>query len=177
MRLSLGVLTLTALVVMSGEVAVAAQLQKSPKDASKPYRECMHAAARTYRLNSRLLHAIVRVENGDWNPYAISVNRHGQGFPQAVRSYEEAVHVVTVLWQRNENFDVGLAQVNTINMERFKVHPVLMLDPCTNLRYAARILRESIDRHGYNWTAIERYNGINPKYPWKIHQALKEIPQ
>ena len=52
-----------------------------------------------------------------------------------------------------------------------------LLEPCTNLRYAARILRESIDRHGYNWTAIERYNGINPKYPWKIHQALKEIPQ
>lgn len=93
-----------------------------------------------------------------------------------MRSYDQAVQTVTALWKKNENFDVGLGQVNTINMERFKIHPVYLLDPCTNLRYAARILRESIDRHGYNWKAIERYNGVNPQYPWKIHQALKEIP-
>lgn len=177
MRLCKLLPTVVAVGLLLDDVSFAARVGKTPKDVSRPYRECLHAAARTYRINSRLLDAIVRVENGNWNPYAISVNRHGQGYPQRVRSYEEAVYVVTLLWQRNENFDVGLGQVNTINMERFKVHPVSLLEPCTNLRYAARILRESIDRHGYNWTAIERYNGINPKYPWKIHQALKEIPQ
>lgn len=149
---------------------------KAVRDQSKPYQACVQGAASAYHLHPRLLHAIVRVENGAWNPLAISINRRGRGYPQSVRSYDQAVQTVTALWKKNENFDVGLGQVNTINMERFKIHPVYLLDPCTNLRYAARILRESIDRHGYNWKAIERYNGVNPQYPWKIHQALKEIP-
>ncbi len=146
-------------------------------DRALPYHSCLNEAARLHQLHPRLLRAIVHVENGAWNPLAISVNRAGRGYPEPVHSYAEAVQRVTTMWRQGINFDVGLGQVNTVNMERYKIHPVALLKPCVNLRYSARILRESIDRHGYNWTAIERYNGINPKYPWKIHQALKEIPQ
>lgn len=165
-----------ASVVVAGNIAWAAGASKRT-DYSLPYRLCLHQAAQSYGLHPRLLKAIVRVENGQWNPFSVNINRQGQGYPQTVRSYPEAVQLVTKLWTQNVNFDVGLGMVNTINMERFKIHPIALLDPCTNLRYSARILRESIDRHGYNWTAIERYNGHNPQYPWKIHQALKEIPQ
>lgn len=144
-------------------------------DAAEPYRQCLRRAADAYQIHPRLLGAIVRVENGGWNPIAISVNRQGRGYPLEARSYSEAVQVVTDLWKRNDNFDVGLGQVNTVNMERFRIHPVALLEPCTNLRYAARILRESIDRHGYNWTAIERYNGINPMYSWKVLKELQGL--
>jgi len=147
-----------------------------PVDHSAHYRTCVNSSAAAYQINPRLLRAIVRVENGTWDPWSVSINAKGQSHPQVVRSYQQAVELVTRLWKQNVNFDVGLGQVNTVNMERFKVHPVSLLDPCVNLRYAARILRESIDRHGYNWTAIERYNGHNPHYPWKIHRALKELP-
>lgn len=140
-----------------------------------PYRQCLLKAAHSYQLPPRLLTAIVRVENGGWNPLAVSINQNGRGYPQSVRSYQEAVNLVTRLWKQNVNFDVGLGQVNTINMERYRVHPVALLEPCTNLRYAARILRESIDRHGYNWKAIERYNGVNPQYPWKVMKELQEV--
>lgn len=140
-----------------------------------PYRQCLLKAAHSYQLHPRLLTAIVRVENGGWNPLAVSINQNGRGYPQSVRSYQEAVNLVTRLWKQNVNFDVGLGQVNTINMERYRVHPVALLEPCTNLRYAARILRESIDRHGYNWKAIERYNGINPNYPWKVMKELQGV--
>jgi soluble lytic murein transglycosylase-like protein len=160
----------------SAEMGAAATTKKaSPADPTVPYRQCLHTAAQSYELHPRLLTAIVRVENGGWNPLAISINRNGKGYPQSVRSYQEAVNLVTTLWKQNVNFDVGLGQVNTFNMERFRVHPVALLEPCTNLRYAARILRESIDRHGYNWKAIERYNGVNPHYPWKVMKELQMV--
>jgi len=168
--------TVMATLIGSAESGWAATTkQASPADPTAPYRQCLHRAAHSYQLPPRLLAAIVRVENGGWNPLAISINRNGRGYPQTVRSYQEAVNLVTVLWTRNENFDVGLGQVNTVNMERYRVHPVVLLEPCTNLRYAARILRESIERHGYNWKAIERYNGINPQYPWKVMKELQAV--
>jgi soluble lytic murein transglycosylase-like protein len=147
------------------------------RDPAAPYQSCVDGVAKHYKISPQLLRAIVKVENGTWNPLAVSINRKGQGLPQKVHSYQEAVELVSRLWVQKENFDVGLGQVNTVNMERFRVHPVSLLDPCTNLTYAALILRESIDRHGYNWTAVERYNGRNPKYPWKVYSALKEVPR
>jgi soluble lytic murein transglycosylase-like protein len=139
---------------------------------AKVFEPCLNAAASNYSLPPILLKAIVAVENGRWNPLAISINRQGKGFPQTVRSEQEAQALVTRLWLQNVNFDVGLGQINTINMERYRIHPVALLDPCVNLSYAARILREAIDRHGYSWLAIERYNGINPSYPWKVMESL-----
>lgn len=139
---------------------------------AKPYEACLTQAAIEYRLPLPLLTAIVHVENGYWNPLAISINRNGKGIAQSVKSDQEARALVTRLWLQNVNFDVGLGQVNTVNMERLRVHPVTLLNPCINLSYSARILRESIDRHGYNWTAVERYNGINPSYPWKVKRIL-----
>lgn len=140
-------------------------------------RQCLQEAAQSHDVSPHLLDAIIRVENPRWDPWAISINRKGKSLRQAVRSRKEAEQVVTHLWNAGVNFDLGIGQINTINMERYKIHPIVLLDPCTNVRYAARILRESIDRHGYNWTAIERYNGINPEYPWKVHRALKELKE
>ncbi len=139
---------------------------------AKVFEPCVNAAASTYILPPVLLKAIISVENGEWNPLAISINNHGKSVPQTVRSDQEARILVTRLWLQNVNFDVGLGQINTINMERYRIHPVALLDPCVNLSYSARILRESIDRHGYSWLAIERYNGINPSYPWKVKESL-----
>ena len=143
------------------------------QDPGRPYQSCLHSAASRYQVHPQLLTAIVRVENAAWNPWSVSINHRGKGYPQPVKSYKDAETLVTRLWKQNVNFDVGLGQVNTINMERYKIHPVALLDPCTNLRYAAMILRESIDRHGYNWKAIERYNGVNPHYPWKVLKELR----
>lgn len=139
---------------------------------AKGFETCLHAAASNYTLPTILLKAIISVENGQWNPLAVSINHHGKGLPQPVRSEQEARALVTKLWLQNVNFDVGLGQINTINMERYRIHPVALLDPCVNLSYSARILRESINRHGYSWLAIERYNGINPSYPWKVKESL-----
>ena len=171
------IISMGLVVVMTIDVswAIPPKKRDSADEPVHPYRQCLLKAARSYQLHPRLLTAIVRVENGGWNPLAVSINQNGRGYPQSVRSYQEAVNLVTRLWKQNVNFDVGLGQVNTINMERYRVHPVALLEPCTNLRYAARILRESIDRHGYNWKAIERYNGVNPQYPWKVMKELQGV--
>lgn len=156
---------------------VAAAAPSKQTDRAAPYQACIDRAAVSYNIAPGLLKAIVRVENGSWNPWSVSINRNGRGFPQSVTSYAQAVDLVSRLWKQHQNFDVGLSQVNTVNMERLRVHPVYLLDPCTNLHYAARILRELFDRYGYSWTAIERYNGHNPRYPWKVYDALRELPQ
>jgi soluble lytic murein transglycosylase-like protein len=142
---------------------------------SHPFHACLEEAATAYQLPSTLLRAIVQVENGNWDPLAVSVNQHGKGIRQTVRSMNDAISLVTRLWKQNVNFDVGLGQVNTRNMERFRIHPIALLDGCSNLEVSARILRESIERHGYNWRAIERYNGINPQYPWRVKKALDQL--
>lgn len=145
------------------------------EERAHPFQACLEKAASTYQLPSPLLRAIVQVENGNWDPLAVSVNQRGKGIPQTVRSMNEAVSLVTRLWKQNVNFDVGLGQVNTKNMERFRIHPISLLDGCSNLEVSARILSESTERHGYNWRAIERYNGINPQYPWRVKKALDQL--
>jgi len=159
----------------SGESVVGQSSREVISARVKAFEPCLNAAASHHTLPPVLLKAIVSVENGQWNPLAISINSQGKGVTQHVRSDQEARTLVTRLWLQNINFDVGLAQVNTKNMERYRIHPVMLLDPCTNLSYSARILRESINRHGYNWLAIERYNGINPSYPWKVKEMLDRL--
>jgi len=166
------VLSVPALGVAKGEKQ---GMRALVEERAHPFQACLEKAASAYQLPSPLLRAIVQVENGNWDPLAVSVNQRGKGIPQTVRSMNEAVSLVTRLWKQNVNFDVGLGQVNTRNMERFRIHPISLLDGCSNLEVSARILSESIERHGYNWRAIERYNGINPQYPWRVKKALDQL--
>ncbi len=160
------------LIVLCGATAGAASVAALPLEKDSRTGSCLHAAAHRHGVHEQLLSAVVHVESGG-DPLAISVNQNGRGQRQLVRSVAEASGLVSRLWKQGANFDVGLGQINSVNMERFRIHPVFLLDPCTNLQIAARILREKIDQHGYNWTAIERYNGSNTRYPWKIYEALR----
>ena len=166
------VLSVPALGVAKGENQ---GMRALVEERAHPFQSCLEKAASAYQLPSPLLRAIVQVENGNWDPLAVSVNQHGKGIRQTVRSMNDAISLVTRLWKQNVNFDVGLGQVNTRNMERYRIHPISLLDGCANLKVSARILRESIERHGYNWRAIERYNGINPQYPWRVKKALDQL--
>lgn len=132
---------------------------------------CLAPIARQWQVHPAVLKAVVLVESSG-NPLALNVNVKGKGRPKKAVTAAEAGQAIRRLWQEGRNFDIGLGQINIRTAVRYGVHPLWLLDPCWNLYVTAWHLREKFAQHGYNWTAIERYNGINPRYPWKVYDAL-----
>jgi type IV secretion system protein VirB1 len=137
---------------------------------------CIQEAAQRYQVSPVLLEAIVHVES-EGNPLAVGVNRQNEGESRGRLSYTQAAELVSRLWQQGANFDVGLGQINSRNLEQYRVHPVYLLDPCVNLQWAAFVLRQKLDLFGNTWVAIGRYNGSKrlTQYVWKIYGALVHL--
>lgn len=81
--------------------------------------------------------AIVAVETGG-DPYALHDNATGRSY--APRNDGDALTIAQTLIREGHRVDVGLAQVNSANFTAFRTTPREMLDPCSNLRVASRIL-------------------------------------
>jgi soluble lytic murein transglycosylase-like protein len=139
---------------------------------------CIQEAAHRYQVSPYLLEAIVHVES-EGNPFAVGVNQPGESISPGRFSHTQAVELVSRLWQQGANFDVGLGQINSDNLEQYRVHPIYLLDPCVNLQWAAFVLRQKLDLFGNNWVAIGRYNGSKrlSQYVWKIYRALVHLEQ
>lgn len=137
---------------------------------------CIQEAAHRYQVSPLLLEAIVHVES-EGNPLAVGVNRQGEGESHGRLSYTQAAELISRLWQQGADFDVGLGQINSRNLEQYRVHPVHLLDPCVNLQWAAFVLRQKLDLFGNNWVAIGRNNGSKrlTQYVWKIYGALVHL--
>ena len=137
---------------------------------------CVHQAAARYQLSPRILEAIVYVES-EGNAYAVSVNRDGKGKSEGALTYSKAKAIVGHLWTSGKNFDVGVAQINSVHMRQYKLDPVYLLDPCINLHWAAFVLRQKVNEHKETWTAVGRYNGSRNirGYSWKVYHALQRL--
>lgn len=125
--------------------------------------QCLREAAYVSGVDPALLQAIVTVESGD-HPYAFGwFDRQGRRRSYKAADYMAAVAQIDAFERQQIRFDVGLAQVNSRNLEVFErrtgIASVRALDPCTNLRFAGAILREQILRHGATWRAVAGYNG------------------
>jgi type IV secretion system protein VirB1 len=112
------------------------------------FKSCAPNAA----LNTML--AVATTESG-FHPYAISVNS-----PQKIASRfgltNQAIELQrqpnskreAVLWMRwllkhRISVSVGLLQVNTDNVARFRLSPERLFDPCTNIAVGANLLAEA----------------------------------
>lgn len=132
---------------------------------------CFNEAASRYNIPPAILVAIAKVESG-FRPWVININHNGQSVKVInPRTYEEAVYYVNYLHQNGYNYDVGIGQINVANIRRFGIDPISLLDPCNNLMASAYILRENINRYGFTWDAIWRYNGRRD-YAYKVYRAL-----
>ena len=136
--------------------------------------ECVRRAAHHYEVNAELLTALVIVESQSW-PYALGDIDGGNTPSVYARSFEEAKQLVQQWWKEGKTFSVGLGQIHSKNIKRFALEPEWLLDPCVNALWAAYILRNNFERFGVNWTAVERYNGNNPQYPWRVYRALQQL--
>ena len=104
---------------------------------------CLKDAAHAGGVDPALLEAIVTVESGN-HPYVFGwFDSRGVRRVYRATSYTAAVTQLEALERQHIRFDVGLAQINSRNLQslerRMGIAPVRALDPCTNLRLAGMI--------------------------------------
>lgn len=102
--------------------------------------------------------AIARQESG-LNPLCINIE--GQDYTPANRAEAEAI--IRKAEAEKRSYDVGLMQINSQWIRKWKMDPVDLLDPDTNIRLGIKILRQEIDRHGLNWKAVGAYHSPTPE--------------
>lgn len=95
---------------------------------------------------------------------------------------ESGENPLAVATNTNKTEDIGLMQINSIHL------PVLMnrgigknelLDGCTNVKVAAQLLREKMNRWGNNWRAIGAYHSetphLNAKYQARVYAQYTQL--
>lgn len=112
------------------------------------------------RVGTRTLAAIISVESGG-NAYAIHDNTSGRSyFP---RSPDRATDLAVSLVASGHSVDLGLSQINSMNLPGMALSVADMFDPCTNVRTSARILtgayRRAAARFGPGQVALRHALG------------------
>lgn len=113
---------------------------------------CFEEAGQEYQISPQLLESIARTES-NLNQRAMNRNTNG-------------------------SLDYGLMQINSYWVRTFDLSSSdLMQDACYNAKVGAWILRQCMDRHGYNWEAVGCYNAANKakgaRYAWKVFSDLR----
>lgn len=142
---------------------------QNPKDLSHKYKNlynnratynnCWNKAAISYGLDPWLLLAYAKVESS-FQSHAINKNNDNK-----------------------KSIDVGLMQINTFwfpHLQKFGISKQDLLDPCLSLFVASWIIRQNIQRFGYNIDGIGAYNSPNNQkirrnYALKVYKAYDEI--
>jgi len=112
------------------------------------------------RIPSGLLSAIAGVES-DFNPYAVNI----EGKPVIANNKSEAVKTIkNALNSGITNIDIGIAQINyRWHKNNFK-NIEEMINPVTNIEYAAKLLSSLFKQHGTWHKAIRHYHSANPDH-------------
>ncbi len=122
-------------------------------------------------LPKGLLSAIINVESSGM-PWVIGV----RGVSYRYHTKEEAAKKINELVAQGErNFDIGCAQINYHHHKHQFESIHQMLHPETNIRYAAKFLKQLFSESG-NWNkAIAYYNSrdlsVSGVYMAKVHKA------
>lgn len=135
---------------------------------------CFDDAAKKYNINPLLLKAIADVESNN-HPYAINVNKNGSSVKAVFTSSKKtAIDYIRHFERTGYNYDVGLGQINIRNIKRYGMDSKELLNPCKNLHASAMLLKGLIERYGYTWEAVWRYNG-SKDYAVKVYKKIKVL--
>jgi len=132
--------------------------------------------------------AVARVESGI-NPLAIGINGRFRITRQPLTK-DEAVDTAKQLMRMSISIDLGLAQINSANLERLGLSVEQAFEPCENLRAAEKVLRWCYDpaakRMGAGQTALHAalscYNtggyaqGLANGYVQSVYRVAKSAP-
>lgn len=138
-------LGLVALLLLSGPGAASAAPSAARGEGQGG--EAFHALATRCApsVHPSTLAAIVRTESGA-NALAIGVNTKGVRLKRQPQSIEEAVRTARWLLSKGYNFDAGLGQINSKNLDWLGLSIDAVFDPCANLGAAATVLAECYAR-------------------------------
>lgn len=116
--------------------------------------------------------AIARQESS-LHPWCINI----QGKDYVPKTYQEACNIIQKAHKAGKSYDVGLMQINCEWTKRWKMNPLDLLDPATNVRLGIEILKAEIQRHGMSWKAVGKYHSPKiergRKYAWKVFNRMK----
>lgn len=90
-----------------------------------------------------ILERIIKVESS-FNPYAIGVV--GGRLARQPKNKAEALATVHALHSSGWNFSMGLGQINRYNLNKYNLDYESVFDPCLNIRTAAAIYNECLQR-------------------------------
>lgn len=114
----------------------------------------------------RTLAAVAYAESR-FDPLAIGVNR-GPRPARRPQNAKDAARITRDLLQRGANLDLGLAQINSDNLDWLGLSPEAAFDPCRNLAAAGQVLRTGYRPKGDETpqqslrVALSRYNTGHP---------------
>lgn len=112
--------------------------------------------------------AAIAYAESRFNPIAIGVNR-GPRPARQPRDAAEAARISRALLARGANLDLGVAQINSANLEWLGLSVEAAFDPCRNLAAAGVVLRAGYrpsatgDRQAALRVALSRYNTGHPE--------------
>ena len=126
---------------------------------------------------------LIRTESKG-NPLALGLN--GARLKFQPRSESQAIAWVRYLDKHNYNYDVGLGQVNSNNIRKFKLKPEQLLNPCLNIKVSAYILTQNylqakksvkdpqvaLGRALSTYNTGNQYNGYNNGYIQRVLQNI-----
>ena len=135
------------------------------------------------KAESKVAVGLVKTESAG-NPYSIGVNTKGVRLKRQPKDILEAIEVATWLAKNRFNFDAGIAQINSANINKlvegdidFRMRKVF--DPCHNLQLAEIIFNSCFEMTGSTVGALSCYNtgdakrGVRNGYVAKV---LANIP-
>lgn len=122
------------------------------------YEKLFTRYSKAAKVPKGLVVAIARQESG-LNPLCINIE--GRDYAPANRA--EAEEIIRKAEAEKRSYDVGLMQINSQWIRKWKMDPVALLDPETNIRLGIKILRQEIERHGMNWKAVGAYHSPTPE--------------
>ncbi len=149
-----------------------AQSPSTPRQFEKLFAQ----AAEEYGLPADLLSAVAQ-EESSWNPYALNI----EGKPYFPADKAGAARLLA--HNAGAVYDVGLMQINSHWIRKYGINPVKLLDPETNIRFGAWILRGCFEAHGLTWRAVGAYHTGHPErrpertmnYASRVIQRYEEL--
>lgn len=130
-----------------------------------------------FQVPKQLALAIARQESG---MYLWILNISGRDVRPANKA--EALRLARAALAAGRSFDVGVMQVNSYWIRKYKLPLERLLEPGNNIFVGVWILAQEVERHGMNWKAVAYYHTPvhkNPergrRYALTIYNHLKNI--
>lgn len=103
---------------------------------------------------------------------------------EAIAVHESRLNPDTVVRNSNNTLDIGLMGINTVHLSdktliQAGYSAQILLDPCTNVRVGAWLLRRKISKWGETWKAVGAYHSETPErngnYQWLIYRSYESL--